>query len=247
MLFSTISKELKARYKGSILGFLWTFINPLLQLLVYSLLFRYIMRIKVPGVNYTLFLFVGLVSWTCFSSSLVMGSSVIFTNSNLIKKIFFPRLLLPLASVLGNIVNLLLTLCIMIPVLWISGYGPSLAYLSFPLVLVIQILLNLGFVLILSALFVYFRDIEHILNVLLMAWMYLTPIIYNDDFLPGNFYHLAKLNPMFPIVLSYQKIFLYGEFPEASSLLYVASFSVFLVFLGHALFNALQRRFAEEL
>jgi len=247
MLSTTIQKELRARYKGSVLGFLWTFVNPLLQLAVYSLAFRYILRVRVAGINYTIFLFVGLVTWTCFSSSLIMGSSVIAGNGTLIKKIYFPRVLLPVSSVLGNIINFLFTLCVLLPVLWFQGYLPNIYYLYLPLLILLQAILNLGFVLILSASYVYFRDIEHILGVVLMAWMYVTPVFYSVDYIPGSMYHFLKLNPMFVLVTAYQNIFLFSVPPNLVALLYLTTFSCCLLFGGYLIFNSLQRRFAEEL
>lgn len=247
MLKTTVSKELRARYKGSVLGFLWTFLNPLLQLLVYSITFRYVMRISVPGVNYTLYLFSGLVPWTCFSASLLMGTNVIVANSNLIKKIHFPRLILPISSVLGNLVNLLLTLCILLPVLWLSGYGINMNYLYLPVVIALLGLLALGFVLILSGLNVYFRDLEHLLSVLLTAWMYMSPIIYSSDTIPTGAYAFFKMNPMFPVVRAFQDILLYNIAPNPLGLLYLASFGILLLFVGYASFARMQRRFAEEL
>jgi ABC-2 type transport system permease protein len=247
MLKSTVSKEIRARYKGSVLGFLWTFLNPLLQLFVYSIVFGYFLRISIPGVSFTLFLFVGIVPWTCFSSSLLMGLSVIVSNANLLKKVYFPRLILPLSSVIGNIVNLLLTLCILFPVLWLSGLPPNINYLYLVPILILQAMLNFGFTLMLSAAFVYFRDLEHLLNVALMAWMYITPIIYNPDTIPGRLFHFLKLNPMFPVVTSYQDILLFNEAPDLVALFYLAAFSLLLGLAGLTIFNRIQRRFAEEL
>lgn len=247
MLKTTISKELRARYKGSVLGFLWTFVNPLLQLLVYSITFKYVMRISVPGVNYSLFLFVGLVPWTCFSASLLMGANVIVANSNLIKKIHFPRLILPLSSVLGNIVNLLLTMCILLPVLWLNGNPININYLYLPIIIALLAIMNLGFVLIFSGLNVYFRDLEHILGVLLMGWMYVSPIIYSADNIPGHTYDLFKANPMFPVVTSFQDILIYNKGPDLLALFYLGCFALAILFAGYASYTKMQRRFAEEL
>jgi ABC-2 type transport system permease protein len=247
MIRTTISKELKARYKGSVLGFLWTFVNPLLQLAVYSIAFKYIMRISVPGVNYTLFLFVGLTVWACFSSALIMGSTVFVANGNLIKKIYFPRIVLPISSVSGNIINFALVFGIVLPILWIFGYPPNLYYLFLPLLFIILWLLCFGFVLILSSAYVYFRDLEHLLNVILMATMYLTPIIYSDDFFPGVMYHVLKLNPMFGVVTSFQRILMYNQEPDLWALSYVFAFSLAWVLVGYVSYKSMQRRFAEEI
>lgn len=247
MLKTTVSKEVRARYKGSVLGFLWTFLNPLMQLAVYALVFKYVMRVSTPGINYTLYLFVGLVAWTCFSSSLLMGVTTIVSNSNLVKKIYFPRLILPLSSVLGNVVNMLLASCIVLPVLWINSYFPNINYLYLPLILILQTILSLGIVLLVSSIYVYFRDLEHILSIIVMAWMYLTPVIYSEEMVPARFYSIFKLNPLFPIITAYQRILLYNAPPEIGGLLYLAAFCLFSLYAGYLVFNKLQRRFAEEL
>ncbi len=247
MLRITVSKELRARYKGSVLGFLWAFINPLLQLIVYSFAFKYIMKVKIPGANYTVFLFAGLTTWSCFANSLIMGSGIIVANSNLVKKIYFPRSILPISSVTGNVINMLLVFCILFPVAWISGYVPNKYYLYLPLLVIIQWMLNLGAVFILSSLFVYFRDIEHIINVMLMAWMYITPMIYSEDMIPWSMYHWLKLNPMFPIITAYQRIIIFGRSPDMYGLVYIFLFAIFILLLGYGIFMSLQRRFAEEL
>lgn len=247
MLKTTVRREIRSRYKGSVLGFLWNFLNPLLQLMVFSFVFRFVVRLEIPGYSYTVFLFVGLVAWTAFGTTLTQAPTVYVANANLIKKIYFPRVLLPVATVASNIVNMLLSLIIVFGVLWITGSGPTIYYAYLPFVLLTQATLMLGFALVLSTLNVYFRDLEHIVAILAMAWFYLSPVLYTPDLVGSVLFHVYKLNPMFPIITAYQDVLLFGRAPDVVGLVYSLVFGTGATVVGYLVFDALQRRFAEEL
>lgn len=247
MLKTMVQKDLRARYKGSFLGFLWTFLNPLLQLAVYSVVFKVIMRVQVPGYDYTVFLFVGLVPWMSFSASLMMCNSVFVSNANLLKKVYFPRIILPLSIVTSNLVNMLFAFLVVFPVIWLAGAPITAAYLAFPLLVGVQALLMFGVGLIASSLFVFFRDLEQLLGILMMVWMYLSPILFDPSFIKNGLYNLFKLNPMFPIITGYRDVLLFHRSPDWMGLLYALVFSVLMICIGYAVYHTLQRRFAEEL
>ena len=172
MVISLVKRDLKSRYKGSVLGFLWMFLNPLLQLAVYTVVFSTIMRMGID--KFYLFLFVALVPWLFFSTCLSMGTTVIFSQQDMVKKIYFPREVLPLAFTISQFVNMLLSFLVIFAVILCSGIQLSLSALLFlPLVMLIEFVLALGVTYLVSALNVYFRDLEHILGILSMAWMYL--------------------------------------------------------------------------
>lgn len=245
MLKNLVSKELRARYKGSFFGFLWTFFNPLLLLIVYSAVFSFVMRVEVE--NYAMFLFVGLLPWTFFAASLQMGASSIIANANLVKKIYFPRELLPLSVVLSNLVNFVLSLVILIPALLVFGIAVKASIIVYIIILAIQFSLVLGFTLLVSSLNVYFRDLEHILGVALTGWFFLCPIVYPETLVPDNFYNLYYYgNPMTPLVIAYRDIFYNGVFPEWNSLLYVFCYALVILIIGVISFRKLQKSFAEE-
>lgn len=256
MLKNSVRKELRARYKKSILGFFWTFLNPLLQLLVYSFVFNQIMDAgkTIPDKNYTLFLFVGLVPWTCISSTINQSTTVIVANGNLIKKIYFPRLILPLSMTLTNFINMLLTeIIVFAAVLILRPQAPiTIAYLFLPLVFAAVFLLSFSIAVLLSALTVYFRDLEHIFGIVTMFWFYMTPIIYNTTILEGRglapwVLTLYKLNPAFGITDSMHQIMMNGQFPVGRYLIYVFAFSLVMLVIALAVFDKCQRRFAEEI
>src|SRR5687767_15116816 len=206
LIQSLVSRELKARYRGSALGFFWSFINPLMLLLVYSFVFSYVMPASKDErvAPFALFMFCGILPWTWFSSSLIESSGILISGGNLIKKVLFPAEILPIVTVLSNMVHFFFGLVVLAGFLVYYQRPLSIAALAiFLLAVVIQLVLTLGFALLLSALTVHFRDIRDILSNLLTFWFFATPIIYpyflfEDAANPGNEVwqaQLLKLNP----------------------------------------------------
>lgn len=246
MIFRLVKRDLRGRYKGSVLGFFWTFLSPLLQLVVYSLVFSAIMRVGIE--NYYIFLFVGLVPWLFFSSCLTGGASCIWQQQDLVKKIYFPREVLPIAFVLSQFVNMLLTFIVIFIVLFISGQGVNpVALLFLPVIMLVELVLALGITMILSGLTVYFRDLEYIFSIVSMAWMYLTPVMYSVDMVPPEYEHLFYLNPMTPIIIAYRDVLYYQQIPQLRTLLSGFSVGVIIFVAGWFVFSRMKRNFAEEL
>ena len=245
MLGSLVRKDLKTRYKGSILGFLWTFLNPLLQLLVYSLLFSVIMRAGID--NYAMFLFVALVPWLFFSTSLLAGASCIMGAQGLIEKIYFPRIIIPISTVCSNFMNMLFSFIIVFLALIFTGVGISPVAFLLPVVMVIEFFFTLGLTLIVSAVNVYFRDLEYILGILTQVWMYLTPILYSVDMVPQQLQVILTYNPMSSVILAYRNILFYQTMPDMSTLLTTVICAAVSMVVGLFVFNKLQKGFAEEM
>lgn len=246
MIFSLIRKDLRGRYKGSVLGILWTFINPLLQLVVYTVVFSVLFPTNID--KFYIFLFVGLVPWLFFNTCLVGGATSVVSQENLIKKIYFPRQVLPISYVTSGFVNMLLTFVVIFAVLLVSGFGINLGVLwALPIVMLVEYLLALGIAMITSALTVYFRDLEYILGIVAMCWMYLTPILYEITIIPEEFRNLVYLNPMTGVITCYRDILYYKQLPELSTL--GGAFGIGMVFLigGFFIFQKLQKHFVEEL
>tara|TARA_B100000678_G_scaffold217485_1_gene184850 strand:+ start:156 stop:953 length:798 start_codon:yes stop_codon:yes gene_type:complete len=246
-----VARELKARYRGSVLGFFWSFVNPLLLLLVYSFVFTVVMPRgeQLETEPYAVFLFCGLLPWTWFSSSLSDGASVLIVNGNLIKKVMFPAEILPVVSVVSNMVHFLFGLPILIGFLLFYSVPLRLSELVwFPVVLSVQFILTLGFAMSLAALTVHFRDIKDLLANVLTLWFFATPILYPMSFLParGKFF-MDYLNPFAHLAISYQEILFYdGPFGHWKWLVVLALGGVVLFFIGYALFDRLRDTFAEE-
>lgn len=246
MIFRLVKRDLRGRYKGSVLGFFWTFLSPLLQLVVYSLVFSAIMRVGIE--NYYIFLFVGLVPWLFFSSCLTGGASCIWQQQDLVKKIYFPREVLPIAFVLSQFVNMLLTFIVIFIVLFVSGQGVNpVALIFLPVIMLVELVLALGITMILSGLTVYFRDLEYIFSIVSMAWMYLTPVMYSVDMVPPEYEHLFYLNPMTPIIIAYRDVLYYQQIPQLRTLISGFSVGVIIFAIGWFLFSRMKRNFAEEL
>lgn len=246
MILSLVRRELRGRYKGSVLGFLWTFINPLLQLGVYTIVFSNIIRMGIE--KYYLFLFVALIPWIFFSSCLTSGSSCILNQKDMVKKIYFPREVLPIAHVTTNFVNMLLCFIVIFLVLLISKVSVNInAILYLPIIMIVEYIISLGIAMLASAITVFFRDLEHILGIVGMAWMYLTPVMYSIEMVPSKYISLFYLNPMTPIIVAYRDILYYAQIPKLETLVHALILGVTILLIGFIVFQKLQRHFAEEL
>lgn len=246
MIFSLVRKDLRGRYKGSILGFLWTFINPLLQLMVYTIVFSAIMRAGID--KFYIFLFVALVPWIFFSSSITGGATSILSQQDMVKKIYFPRQILPIAYVTSSFVNMLFSFVIIFAFLIISGTGVNFCALVYlPIIMIVEYILALGIGLLSAALTVYFRDLEHILGIVTMAWLYLTPIMYSVDMVPEEFLPIFNINPMTPIIIAYRDILYYKSVPHIATLLHAFCLGILILLVGNLVFSKLQKGFVEEL
>ena len=243
-LKTNVKKDIRGKYKGSFLGVLWSFLNPLLSVVVYAIVFPYIMRIKVE--NYLIYLITGIIPWTFFTTSINMGMNSILFNANIIKKVYFPRIILPISSVTSCLVNFLIS-CIIILLFCIgSGVGVSIYLLWLPVVAIIQYLFQLGLVFILSAIEIYMRDIEHIVNFLISMLFYVTPILYTPETFPEKLSWVLKINPLSYIMVAYRNIFFYQKNPSIKGLGVVFAISLALFFIGYFIFEKLQKGFAEE-
>jgi lipopolysaccharide transport system permease protein len=246
MIASLVRKDLRGRYKGSILGFFWTFLNPLMQLLVYSLVFSIIVRVEVE--KYYLFLFVALIPWIFFSSALTSGSSVILAQKDMVKKIYFPREVLPIAHALTNFINMLFSFIVVFIVIIFSGVDINfLALMYLPLIMIIEFTLVLGITFLTSSITVYLRDLEHIMTILNMLWMYLTPILYSITMIPAVYLPYIQLNPMTAVIVAYRDILYYAQVPMMGTLLNAVLMALTVLIVGYLVFTKIQRYFAEEL
>lgn len=246
MIISLVKRDLRGRYKGSALGFLWTFLNPLLQLMVYTIVFSVILESGID--KFYLFLFVALVPWIFFSTCITGGATCIWTQQDMVKKIYFPREVLPLSYVVSQFVNMLLSFIIIFVVIIVSGYNiNTMALLYLPVIMIIEFILALGVSMLVSSLTVYFRDLEYVLGIISMAWMYLTPIIYPVEAVPENILPIFNLNPMTPIIIAYRDILYYKQIPQMGTLLQAFLLGIIILVIGCLTFSRLKRHFAEEL
>jgi ABC-type polysaccharide/polyol phosphate export permease len=246
LIQSLVGRELKARYRGSVLGFFWSFVNPLLLLLTYGLVFTYMLPMRSSRAEpYFVFLFCGILPWTAFSSSLLESSGVLIAGGNLIKKVLFPAEVLPVVNVLANAVQFLLGLPILLAFLAATGHlAPSALLIPAPML--VQLVLTLGLALFVSALTVHFRDIQNILSHVLHLWFFATPVLYAYDQAPPLLKRFLRLNPMTHVIFSYQQMLFDGHFDHGRGLLLAAVAAVTAFALGAFLFERLRDTLAEE-
>ncbi len=245
LIKTSVKKDIGGKYKHSFLGVLWSFINPLLQIAVYAIIFPLIMRNNIE--NYTVFMVCGLIPWNYFSTTINRSSFVMIENGNIIKKVFFPREILPLSIVASEGINFIISTIIIIGFVLGSGMGLSPLALLYPVLLIIQFIMLLGISLFVSSITVYFRDLQHFLGVLLQLFFYATPIVYATSQIPSEYQWILKLNPMTYLIEGYRDIFYNKSIPDMKMLGIVLLISIMNCVIGYIVFNKLQKKFAEEL
>jgi len=244
LTFALVSKELKSKYKSTTLGFLWIVVNPLLQMIVLTIVFSFIIKIQVD--NYSLFVFSGLLPWMFFSLSIQGGTSSLITNRDLIKKVPFPREILPISSVLAHLFIFILSLVLLVFFVVITlGLSFSLLFLI-PLILLVA-LFAVSLSLLLSSLDVYYRDVSFMLQALLIPWFYLTPILYPISYVPKQFLGIYQLNPMVGIMTAFQSIFLKENIVVWSALGVSVLETAILLVAGFFVFKKRSKYFADWL
>lgn len=245
LLKTNIKKEVRGKYKGSWLGVLWTFLNPLLMLAVYAFVFPYILRVKVE--NYTIFMIVALIPWNFFTTAIQSGTGSVVANGNILKKVYFPREIIPISITTSQLVNFLITCIIMFVFILFSGVGFSIHLLLMPLLILIQYLITLALTFVLSALTVFVRDVDHFVSVALTLGFYATPIVYQASMLPEKFQWVLNFNPMAQLVEAYRAILYYHQLPNFTMLGLWGILSIILLILGYIIFKNLEKSFVEEL
>jgi len=247
LIRSLVGRDLKARYRGSFLGFLWSFVNPLLLLLTYGIVFTYMMpTVRGKGSEpYFLFLFCGILPWTWFNASIAEAAGVLISGGNLIKKVLFPAEVLPTVTVFANFVHFLLGLPILFLFLvWNGKLGWSALLLPVPLL--VQMVLTLGMALFISALTVHFRDIQNLLNHVMQLWFFSTPVLYSFSEIPPALRSVLRFNPMTHVMKAYHDLLFDGvaRFQRGLGLSAIAAIAAFA--LGAFLFERLRDTLAEE-
>jgi ABC-type polysaccharide/polyol phosphate export permease len=245
LVLNLVSRDFKTRYKRSYLGILWSLLNPLLLILVYTLAFDYIMKIRVK--DFPMFFMCGFLPWSYFSAGILSSLSSLSDSGYLIKAVYFPREIVPLSIVLSCLLHFLITFLFVFPILMIYGYFPQWSYLSLPVIVLLQTIFVFGLGLFLSSIHVYFRDLRYILDVVLMAWFWLTPVVYPSTLIPESYLFLYKLNPMTLFVTAYRDVLLNGTLPIPKywAAILIATFGSLA--LGYLPYLRIRKRLAEEI
>lgn len=246
LLKNLVLKDLKLKYRGSVFGFLWSLANPLLMLVVYTLAFTFILRIRNAG--FVFYLMLGLLSWTFFANSAGMATGAIVDNAGLLKSVLFPRAILPIATVLFNLAQYVLTVAVFLPamMLWYRVY-PATPMVLFPVFLLLHVVFTIGIALTLATATAFFRDVRHLLEVTLAVLFWTTPIVYELHQVPERLQLLILLSPVSSFVVAYQQIFYYRVWPEPTVWVIALIQAVGAFVFGSILFLANENRFTEQL
>jgi len=244
LLKTNVKKDIRGKYKGSFLGVLWSFLNPLLMVVVYAIVFPYIMRIKTE--NYLQYLICGVIPWNFFTTVMGLGMGSIKNNAGIVNKVYFPREIMPISVTTSALVNFFISCIIIIIFCICSGVGISWYILLVPVIAIVQYIFTLGCIFILSAVDVYIRDIEYIVNFILSLAFYATPVLYETSMF-AKWEWVLNLNPLTHLLNAYRAIFYSKTMPDFTMVGIVFIISVVLCFVGYKIFKRLERGFAEEL
>ena len=245
LLKTSVQKDVRGKYKKSVLGVLWSFLYPLLQIAVYAFVFGTILGASED--NYAVFICCGLIPWTFFSGSINRCAFTMIENANILKKVYFPREILPISVVTAEAVNFVISTVVILGFVLFSGIGISRFWIFYPFVLLVLYIFLIAISLFVSSITVYFRDLQHFIGVFLQMLFYATPIAYSSARVPESCSWVVKLNPVAYVIEGFRSIFLYHEMPDLASLGIVGLIGIVLCVIGYLVFNRLQRGFAEEL
>lgn len=245
LLKTSIKKEVRGKYKNSFLGVIWSFLNPLLQIVVYAIVFPLILRNNQE--NYVIFLCCGLIPWTFFATSINRSAFSFVENGNLLKKVYFPREIIPISIVTSEAINFLISTIIILGFVICGGLGITKYVIMYPLVLIVQYFIVLAISIVISSICVYLRDLQHFIGVALQLLFYAAPVVYAPSTIPENFQWVLKFNPMTYIINAYRDIFYNQQMLEIKPLLIVLLLAIIGCIIGYIIYNKLQKGFAEQL
>ena len=246
LLGQLVNRDLAQRYKQSVLGYFWVILNPLAQMLVMSFVFSHIFSQANLGVPYALFLFVALLPWTLFANSLTAATNSLVSNAGLLAKIYFPREILVLGSILAKVVDFAFSSLILVAMMIFYQQGISINILWVLVIFAIQFVFTYGLGLLFAAFNLFYRDMQYLLNLIILVWMYLTPIMYNVEIFPARYRWIFQLNPLAVIVNAYREVVLNGNPPNFVSLGIAAVLALVVCLLGFHLFKKFEGQFADS-
>lgn len=250
-ILGSVKREFQLKYRNSVLGAAWTVLNPLAMIVVYTVIFSQIMKAKLPGVDsdfaYSIYLCAGTITWGLFAEIVGRGQTIFLDNANLLKKINFPRMTLPVIVVLNALVNFGIIFFLFLIFLWFADLWPGWAALAALPVLLIQLLFAVGLGVTLGVLNVFFRDVGQFFGIFLQFWFWLTPVVYPVTILPDALKPVMGYNPMYPLIQAYQGIFVNNFWPDWGGLIYPLILGLVLCGLGMRLFKRHVGEMVDEL
>ncbi|WP_443191333.1 ABC transporter permease [Pseudomonas indica] len=250
-IFGSVKREFQSRYRNSLLGALWTVLNPLAMIIVYTVIFSQVMRARLPGIEdgmaYGVYLCAGLLTWGFFAEVVSRSQTMFLENANLLKKLSFPRICLPIIVLFNAGVNFAIILGLFLGFLAVTGRLPGVALLALPCLLLLQVLFSAGLGMLLGVLNVFFRDVGQFFGIVLQFWFWFTPIVYPIGILPEGIQWLVQLNPLTSLMQAYQGVFLQGVWPDWQQLLPFTLLGLLLCLLAWRLFRLRAGEMVDEL
>ena len=245
LLKTNVKKDIRGKYKGSFLGVLWSFLNPLLMVVVYAIVFPYIMKVKTD--NYLQYLICGVIPWNFFTTVMGLGMGSIKNNAGIVNKVYFPREILPISAALSGLVNFFISCIIVILFCLFGGLGISWHIILVPIISIMQFLITAGLVLGLSAINVYIQDTEYIVQFFINMLFYAAPILYPAEVFPKAVRWILDINPFTHVVNAYRDLFMYHNIPNLGSCIYILIVALICFYIGLRIFRKLEKGFAEEI
>lgn len=245
LLRELVARDMKIRYKRSVLGIAWSLVNPLTQILIFSFLFNRVLPLNIP--NYTAFVFTGVLAWSWFSSALLAAPGAIVDNRDLVRRPGFSVAVLPVVTVMTNGLHFVLALPVLLAVLLLGGGRIGPPALTLPAIMLVQFVLILGLTYLIAALHVRFRDIQHLAGIGLMLMFYLTPVFYSAASVPAEYRLIYDLNPMAAVLSAYRAALIEGHWPAPEALLRALLIGAVVLGVSFGVFRRASARFVEEL
>ena len=250
LMSQLISRDFKVKYKRSVLGVLWSLLNPILMMAVMAVVFSQMFKFKVDGINYLVYLMTGIILWNYFSQASNMAMTSVVENFGLINKIYIPKYVFPISKCLFIGIDFLLTLIPWIGLIALSYFGLgeytcnfNIYYLVLPYIFLCMLLFTIGMGLLLSCISVFLRDVFHIYGIVLTLWNYLTPVFYSIEILPKKLQFLMQFNPMYQFLSATRMVVVYGKMPTTQSFLIITAFGIGMLLIGSIVFKRKQDKF----
>lgn len=245
LLYRWTKREFGVRYSQSLLGALWSILQPLALMIIFSIVFSIFIQVPTNGIPYPVFAYSALLPWTFFANALSYAVPSLVNNFNLVSKIYFPREILPLAAILVSFIDFLIASIVFAALLWFYHIPLTATMLLLPLVVLIQIILTFAITLLASAFNVFYRDVRFLIPLILQIWMYLCPIIYPIEIVPARFHVLYFMNPMATIIDTYRRLIFFNQLPDWPYLILALAMSLLLLMLGYRYFKYSEVKFAD--
>jgi lipopolysaccharide transport system permease protein len=250
-IVGSVKREFQLKYRNSMLGAAWTLLNPLAMIIVYTVIFAQIMRARLPGIDssfaYSIYLCAGILTWGLFVEIVGRTQNIFIEHANLLKKLSFPRLTLPIIIVMSSLLNFTIIFGLFTAFLLVSNNFPGWVFLSLVPVLMLQVLFAISLGIIVGVLNVFFRDVGQFFSIILQFWFWLTPIVYPIDILSEGMQYYLRFNPMLPFITAYQGVLVTGTMPDWQSFIWMTLISMALFVFGYHLFRKRSGEMVDEL